>query len=770
MRKLIPILAVLYSIIVCNAFSQISISGTVLSLEDSTSIVDANISSYNNGTLLTNTQSDKTGKFLISVPSDKIISLHISHIGFKPYYIEIKNNSQSIDLGNIMIETESHAIEEVVVVGQNKKVDKSIHIPSVEDKKKSYGILTLLENMNLTGLTVDKLNEKASVNGGKVFWQINGIPKTINDIKSLDYKDIIRVEYSDNPSIRYQDKGFSGIINIIVKKHNNGGTAQLSAQSAVTTGFVNANASASYHRDNHEVSVYYNNSYRDYRKWEKDETVEYLWSNGNKSELNIDGQPSKFGYIDNSLNLSYLYQPDERNNYSIAFTYNWANNWNDINSKVHESGLADYDRLSKHRYHSNIPQLDLYSGNKIGDNGKLEVNIHGTFFKNNNIYELKNNTSDIFYVRNEVDNERLSGIGEISYTHNFSNLFNLNAGVQTLFGRSKNTYKSDDTLLDIQNENNTYVFFALSGAKGKFSYSLGSGLKSFYVNNNYDKKYSLANRSTLSLMYVPVNSFSIRYIVNYNPTIPSLSDLSVAEQTKDNFSTIKGNPSLNIEKNFTHQLIFHYGKGKISSNLVLFQQYSKDPIFTTIREDLSKNRFVFQPINGISYNRKAVQWDAKVSGIGKFLDFGGTVGFSDYKSNFDDNEKYKANNFYWRLNATLYYKDFTLLGNYSKPAKSLYGNELSTDENNVAMTLVWKRNNFTVFGSCYFMFQKYGSEYNSSIISQNYKNNSFVSILDNKNMITLGFIWNFNYGKSFNKQDRTLYNNDGRNSIVKVSE
>lgn len=47
---------------------------------------------------------------------------------------------------------------------------------------------------------------------------------------------------------------------------------------------------------------------------------------------------------------------------------------------------------------------------------------------------------------------------------------------------------------------------------------------------------------------------------------------------------------------------------------------------------------------------------------------------------------------------------------------------------------------------------------------------SIIKIPENANMLTLGVVWNFDYGKRQKNINRKLHNNDSNESVVKVQE
>lgn len=70
--------------------------------------------------------------------------------------------------------------------------------------------------MQLSRIQINPItNEMTTDNGGTVLLQINGASAERAEILNLKAKDIVRIEYLDQPGVRYQA---AAVINYIVKQ------------------------------------------------------------------------------------------------------------------------------------------------------------------------------------------------------------------------------------------------------------------------------------------------------------------------------------------------------------------------------------------------------------------------------------------------------------------------------------------------------------------------------------------------------------------------
>jgi len=101
------------------------------------------------------------------------------------------------------------AIGEILVSGKRvvtKNGEQWIY-PSKEEINSSTNGYTLIDKLGLKNIKTDIVNHSISAldNSGNVVVNINGIRATKQDMMSINPKTIKRIEYSDSPSLRYDE-------------------------------------------------------------------------------------------------------------------------------------------------------------------------------------------------------------------------------------------------------------------------------------------------------------------------------------------------------------------------------------------------------------------------------------------------------------------------------------------------------------------------------------------------------------------------------------
>ena len=743
----------------------ITIQGRVLASSDSTALVGASVGLFDDkGQLTSGVSTESEGQFALQADPQVARELRISSIGYTPMTIQIAGDARGvIALGTLYMSEDSQLLDQVVVQGQRSRVDKMLLFPQQAELARSQDFLSLLQTMQLRGLTIDLMNKQASIRGGEVQWQIDGVPRTIQDVQSIDPKRILRIEYSDMVSARYTDRGIGGIVNVILKERLQGGSVWAQVESALTTGFVNGALGARYDRGLHSFTLDYNNGFRDYRKRFAYLETKYIAPH---QELTRTETPeaSPFGYMVQNLNLSYLYKPSERQQFSATLRNEFVNYHSNSISQIAQSDSDPFHRESVVKERSYTPALDLYYANMLSNGGKLEVNLVGSYSHGSHSFSLQDQmATQMREVQNAVDVSRTALIGEVVYNHPFSSHFMLATGLQHTTAYSLNKYvEMTDNLL----ENNSYLFANAQGQLGKVQYSIGTGAKLFVVQDATDRKLFVRNQSTLSLFYSPINHLTLVLKSTYLPTLPSLSMLSRVQQRVDDLMRTSGNPDLKAAQSLYNRFGVYYQTKLFTSNVDFSINNTWAPILWDATYDVAGGYFLNRATNGRFNRQYSISWQGGLNNLWNFLTLQGTVRYDMFRTHTGV-AAYQLNSLYWNASVMMSYKGWTLGYDYVHPQWTLSGHTKSLGENSSRLMLLYKYRDWNFYASCIFPFTPRGSEYQSETLSPVIPSMSRVYILDNRNMVTVGVAWRLNFGKQLQLIDRTLQNRDSNESVVK---
>ena len=102
-----------------------------------------------------------------------------------------------------------------------RKADMDVLYPSESAVTNSKNGMQLLSNLMIPTLTVNDVMGSISASGQSVQLRINGRMATVEQLRALLPESIKRVEWIDNPGLRYNDAPY--VLNIIVKNPTTGG-------------------------------------------------------------------------------------------------------------------------------------------------------------------------------------------------------------------------------------------------------------------------------------------------------------------------------------------------------------------------------------------------------------------------------------------------------------------------------------------------------------------------------------------------------------------
>ena len=162
-------------------------------------------------------ETDSMGRFSSIDVKDSTLTLEISKDSYATATMIVNGTSETlVDLGIIQLRPMAVSLEEVTVTAQSvvQKADRYIIIPSQKDLKQATNGMSLLNNLQfkMPGLVVNESLQSITVGDTSPILKINGKTTDLTHILSVNPDHVLRIEYFDNPDIRYENRQ---VINII---------------------------------------------------------------------------------------------------------------------------------------------------------------------------------------------------------------------------------------------------------------------------------------------------------------------------------------------------------------------------------------------------------------------------------------------------------------------------------------------------------------------------------------------------------------------------
>lgn len=762
-RLTIVLLSLICSLSALNART---INGVILSSNDSTAVVGANCRLMSDGKLITGTTTNTNGVFALETEVKSVLNLEISMTGFSSTNIIIESGGKNLNLGTIYLD-DGVTLNEITVTGNSviNSKGRTIIYPSSSDLKASATSISLFQKLPLAGLQANPITRSISVDGGTPVILINGVPSSIDDVNSLQPKDIEKIEYSRFTPARYADSNNSGFINITLKTRNDGGQLYAWGRSAVNTAFVDANIRASYHQGASQFTLQYRPSWRNYQQVYDNTTKSFI---GDDFRINLEEHDrNPFSYHYHALKLKYDFSPSTNTLFSA--TFNAIPNYHKSRSiaRTIDSILGVYDNNNQTTSNDFTPSLDLFLRQDFNKKNTLEVQIVGTLsssdYRRDNNYVFSDGSADS-YIMN-VDSRRRSLISEISYIHTFSEKTSLSAGFQNAVSHSTNTYLTSD-YKPILSENNNYAYVRLGQHVGKFYIALATGAKLFWINNDLNKRNFVRNLSSAQVSWNINNKWSLQGSFRYSPSIPSLTALTDYPQQTTPYLISNGNPELKVAENFLYTIGADYSYKKFQASFSSAYSNANNSVISDISY-LRNGLFLSQSIN--AKYRRVFQNDLYIR-LGDFNGFGANLYMSlTHYQTAGTNWSHKLTSFDGSITVWWNKGPYTVSYWRKLPGKYLNGHYVGKEENGDALQFEWQPNkHWTVGASWMYMFDKKGTRYPAwdySSVNPSYRERY---IKNNGNMVVLSVSYSTDFGSIFRTARRNLNNSDNGSSLLKL--
>lgn len=660
-----------------------------------------------------------------------------------------------------------------VVVKASQRVARRdgnfVVFPTQKDVEASPRGIDLLELLPLPGLRVDRAMQSLTVNGGKPVFMINGREVRDYRLMNINPRHIKRIEYSNMPSTRYIDRGATGIINIVLKEALEGGSIVANASSDVEARMADAYLKSSYNKGRNEIAVEYNMNHRDYSDVPYD--MYDCYTDDKRLVERSQKQNSPFHYTYHYVTAEYTHQHNDSTMFVASLSNLFFNNEVNGSGLMYETdrGKASTLNMKMHyRPHQWEPKLDLFYSHKLPHGQKIEANVVAQYGENTHerSYDYWTDDNQRWNYAVNVANHGWALSAEAVYGRQFASM-HARLGAQYQHNFARNNYKLDN-FVSRMTKDNTYVFAEVQGMLGsRLAYTLGTGLKYFAVSDGGESKSYFRNLSNLILNYRFSPSLSLTAVMRYTPSLPTLSNLSSVTQRTDDVEANQGNPHLKPSEELNSGISLHFNKNGWFADLGAGYCRVFSPIISTYYYSDELDLFVSTPQNasladqlgvGASLGVKNLfsHFDVTLSGTWKHDRSRGT-GFSHSHSNFNSHLNVQAFVKRWRASA-----NFNLTPDWALSGEMLIRQERPAS---FSLTHSWKHVSAGLTWHC--PFNNKGYLYENKNLSTVHSSHGRNWTGNNGNMVVFNFSWNLDFGKSFSKSQKTLWNGGYDSGTVK---
>lgn len=718
------------------------------------------------GSALAGGISNENGEFSLETGEGRFV-LEASSVGYRTLTISCSAEA----LGDLTMPKDVEQLEAVTVQAQRtvQKAGQFLVVPDPKDVAVSAKGIDLLAMQQLPGLRVDKAFGVINVDGGTPILKINGREVPSSRLVNLDPDKVKRIEYTNSPGLRYLDRGATGVINIVLKDADDGGSIYLNGQTDVRLMMNDAYVNGTYHKGKSEFALEYSFSRRHYLHGPNEDTDSYLAPERVVTRESKTERPAY--YMNNDIAVEYTYQPNDSTMLVASFRNglfesDYPGSGTMVKTDRGETTASEI--ISKEPSNRFQPKLDVFYSQKLKGSRKIELNVvgeYGRMSSSRTITYVSDGQQTVFPT--DITNRGWALSAEGVYSRQFDKI-GTRLGVQYQHNYARNEYKVSNVISEMTKDN-TYVFGQVEGPIGdKVNWTVGTGAKIFAVRDGGDSKTYVRNLSTAQLNWRMDDRWSLTAEARYTPSLPSLGDLSPVFQRTDDVEAVQGYADLKPSQFLGSRAMIRFAaRNGWFVNLTGGYDHSFGEIVTTYRYDQASDLFVSSPQNSDFYNSAYVYAEAGVKNLFEHFNISldakykheqtAGEGFHHVNDNFSMNINFQT---VWnRFSAGAYFNlmpEWSLRGEFlgkSEPGQNIYA---QYKWKNIAATLIW-----------HCPFNKMGYSYETIFLSDIHPGRHINWTTDNGNMIVLGLTWNFEFGSAFKKGSKTLYNGGYDAGIVR---
>ena len=747
------------------------VSGVIKDAADKTALIGVNVSLKQGDQRISGTVTDAHGKFSLETETGEFV-LECSYIGYEPIGMSL-TVSGNTNLGTIEMNEASTELSEVVVEGDAviQKVDRQILLPNKEQLGASSDGMSLLQNLQIPRIVVNPVeNSVKTLANQDVQLRINGIEASNSEVMAINPKDVIRIEYHDQPGVRYN--GAAAVINYIVKHRDTGGNLMLNASNGVTMpgwGEYHLAGKVNFGKSSFSLMTHY--SPRDVY-WTRTNAETYNFSTGTIENREV-GEPTRFKMNPMNIGLTYNWTNGEKNMLNITLRDNMLfmpHSKTNRDSRLYQAT----DSFAIHDHESTLsisPSLDIYYQHNLPDDNHLYFDVVGTYINSSNDRRfeqlpLGETVADTTDVTSRVRGNKYSLIGEAIYEKDWENI-GLTVGVRHNQQWVENTYLGSADATVNMTTAETYAFAEGQFRLRRLSAAVGIGAMHTYIEQGGQKSSNWIARPQLTLSYDFGKGVFWKYkgyVSGYQPSLSAMSD--VAQQI-DKYQIRQGNPNLKPVMFVANEMQLSWQSKYVNLNLWANYSYDHKPIMDETYEQLidGQSYAVRTYTNHRGFHRLQVAPSVQVRLLQNKLIF--TVApFANYYVSIGNSYTHKHFNPGVRASFMGMYNGWQFFGEVTTRSNNLWGETLEYGEFYHHIGVGYNADKWGFRAMLMNPFSVKGYSIETKDLSALAPNTQHAEMRDFRQMLILNFHCNLDFGTQRRDSGKRINNEDKENGIL----
>lgn len=495
---------------------------------------------------------------------------------------------------NAQNEEKSVVLDEVTVKAAKviSKIDGQMIYPTDAQKNASNNGYSILQKLSLPNLRVDNVAHSISAidNRGGVQIRVNGVIVGKEEMLALDPKLIIKIDFIDNPGVRYGEE-IAYVVDISTRRQTNGYVLGTDLTSTLTSFNIDGTVYGQWNTGKSQFALSYNANAGRYDKVKSNEAADYTLSDGNVYTIGRNDLETLRNRTTHNVKLTYNLADTTAYLFQVTLNKNFRNVPKDYRLCSITDGLNQYEAMQSNSSNVDDQWLDLYFFRQLASGQSITVNSVGTFISTNN----KNYYDEGAPYQYDVNGKTASALSEVVYENRLKP-FTLSAGLNHRYKYTKNDYTGDAYALTEMNQHNLYAFGEIKGSLKDFRYSLGLGGSYVHYGQGEHNYNYWTFRPKTTLSYSFLHGMNLRYTFEMKDRASRIAMINDATIQTNSMEMTVGNPDLKPSRDVDQSLRLSYNNQRWSTNIEGFYRHCHTPNMAHY-ERTPDDKFIYTQMN-----------------------------------------------------------------------------------------------------------------------------------------------------------------------------
>lgn len=649
-----------------------------------------------------------------------------------------------------------HELSEIVVQAPKviRKADMDVYYPSRSAVSASRNGMQLLSNLMIPSLAVTEALGSVKAAGEAVQLRINGRVATVDQVKALLPSTVKRVEWIDNPGLRYN--GANYVLNFVVVNPSLGGSFQTEGRQALNTAWGDYFADCKFNNGPSQFEVGGVFKLTDRLKAHREYKETFTYPDGKsitRTETPLGGHvDNTFGRISGSY--SYI-RPDTTTVYlGVSVDPSAPDYWESTGLLSLSDGSDDIVLTDSHGSQGTTPKFSAYFEHHLSDGQTIAADFSSSFYFGKSysdyIERFPWHSSNLTEIHTMIRDRNQAYGAEVNYIKKWNDS-RITVGASYTANRNRSVYENLGGEVFHQRQDKVYFFSEYYRRIDKVTLTAGIGAQytDYLFRETGQGSHSWNLRPQATLTYRINGKHNFRLSFRSWQTAPSLAESNVTPQQIDGFQWRKGNPELKTSSSYMLSLRYNFELPRVVGSFGARAFTSPDAITPYLY--WNDNRLITSYENSRGLKNLTFFLSPQIEIIPDWLMASGHI---QYRVERMKGHGYTLYNHNWsgNVNIILSHWGFEFTGHYERAQHDLWGEKISWGENLSVVQLTYNWKNWQFGAGVIMPFGRY--DQGSKMLSRWNTNEQHMRLDMRMPYISLGY--NLQWGRQKRGADKLI--------------